>query len=74
MTTTDMDGGNEGAVGLAVHLAVLTFKAINQLYYGQVVYSYFNGCFDGGREAVMEAIRYPDDFNGIITGTPAMLF
>jgi feruloyl esterase len=47
-------------------------KAILARYYGRgPVYSYFDGCSDGGREALMLAQRYPDDFNGIIAGSPA---
>jgi feruloyl esterase len=33
-------------------------------------YSYFVGCSDGGREALKEAQRFPDDFDGIIVGSP----
>ncbi len=35
--------------------------------------SYFNGCSDGGREAMEMAERYPNDFNGIIAGAPEII-
>ncbi|WAT10482.1 tannase/feruloyl esterase family alpha/beta hydrolase [Rouxiella badensis] len=57
----------------AQHLTALVSKQLIAAYYGRgPSYSYFNGCSDGGREALMEAQRYPDDFNGIIAGAPAM--
>jgi pimeloyl-ACP methyl ester carboxylesterase len=48
-------------------------RAVITAYYGQPpAYSYYDGCSTGGREALMLAQRYPDDFNGIIAGSPAM--
>ena len=59
----------------AQHVTALAAKALIAAFYGQApAYSYFNGCSDGGREALMAALRYSDDFDGIIAGAPAMLF
>ena len=44
---------------------------IKRLTGGSPRYSYFSGCSDGGREALMEAQRYPADFDGIIVGSPS---
>jgi hypothetical protein len=53
------------------HNLALAAKAIIKAYYGQgPSYSYFDGCSDGGREALAEAERYPKDFNGILAGAP----
>ena len=47
-------------------------KAIIRAYTGAAPkFSYFQGCSDGGREALMEAQRYPQDFDGIVAGDPA---
>jgi feruloyl esterase len=46
-------------------------KAIITAYAGAPKFSYFQGCSDGGREALMEAQRYPQDFDGIVAGDPA---
>jgi feruloyl esterase len=56
----------------AVHETSEQSKAIIRAFYGKAEsFAYFVGCSDGGREALMEAQRYPDDFNGIIAGAPA---
>ncbi len=59
----------------ANHVTALVAKALITAFYGQAPrYSYFSGCSDGGREALVEAERYPNDFNGIAAGAPAMNF
>jgi feruloyl esterase len=59
----------------ANHVTTLVAKALIKAFYGQAQkYSYFVGCSDGGREALMEAQRFPDDFDGIAAGDPAALF
>lgn len=48
-------------------------KAIIAHYYGRTPkYSYFTGCSTGGREAMLAAQRYPNQFDGIVSGDPAM--
>jgi feruloyl esterase len=50
-------------------------KALIRAYRGAPPkYAYFNGCSDGGREALIEAQRFPDDFDGIVAGAPAYNF
>jgi Tannase and feruloyl esterase len=57
---------------LSEHVFAVAAKAIIASFYGQAPqYSYYDGCSDGGREALMEAQRFPHDFNGIIAGAPA---
>jgi len=56
----------------AVHETAEASKTIIHSFYGkEPVHSYFNGCSDGGREALMEAQRFPDDFEGVVVGAPA---
>ena len=51
------------------HATTLAAKTLIQKYYGKSpVRSYFQGCSTGGRQGMVEAQRYPDDFNGIISG------
>ena len=59
----------------SLHLTSETAKTMIKAYYGKTqAFSYFTGCSDGGREALIEAQRYPTDFDGIIAGAPAMNF
>jgi feruloyl esterase len=60
---------------LAVHRTAEVAKAIVRSYYGSnETRAYFSGCSNGGRQALMEAQRYPDDFDGIVAGAPAYDF
>lgn len=56
----------------ATHVSAIASKAIVEKFYGaKPAYSYFRGCSTGGREGLMEAQHYPEDFDGIISGDPA---
>lgn len=58
-----------------VHVTALAAKALAKAFYGKGPrYSYFTGCSDGGREALIEAQRHPEDFDGIAAGAPALHF
>ena len=80
-----MDGGHQGmdASFGADQLARVNFayaatgkvttaakQIISSLYQKSPQYSYFMGCSNGGREAMMAAMRYPQEFDGIVAGNP----
>jgi hypothetical protein len=56
----------------AIHETALAAKAVIRAFYGSAPqHSYFSSCSNGGRQALMEAQRYSEDYDGIIAGAPA---
>ena len=56
----------------AIHETAVKGKAIVTAFYGSAPKRcYFNSCSNGGRQALMEAQRYPQDYDGIVSGAPA---
>lgn len=56
----------------AVHEMTIDAKAIvKEFYGGEAKHAYFASCSNGGRQALMEAQRYPADYDGILAGAPA---
>ena len=56
----------------SVHEMTVKSKAIATAFYGtDATRSYFNGCSTGGRQALVEAQRFPNDFDGIVAGAAA---
>jgi len=85
--TASTDTGHEGGGGpwmqnqnklidfgyRAVHEMSEKAKAIIAAFYGNNArLSYFNGCSAGGRQALKAAQKFPEDFDGIIGGAPAL--
>jgi feruloyl esterase len=55
------------------HEMTVKAKAMVNAFYGSAPrYSYWNGCSAGGRQGMKEAQRFPDDYDGIIAGAPAV--
>ena len=62
--------------GLRAHYYVATAaKTLSLAFYNQpVAHSYFEGCSNGGRQAMMMAQNYPGLFDGIVAGAPSMFY
>jgi len=58
---------------LGIHDMTIVGKALTKAFYGKEPrYSYFAGFSTGGRQGLMEAQRYPEDYDGIVSGCPAI--
>lgn len=56
----------------ATHLMTTSAKAMTEAFYGRkIAHSYFSGWSTGGGQGFHEAIRYPEDYDGIVSGVPA---
>jgi hypothetical protein len=57
----------------SLHVTAETAKRVAEAYYGsRPARSYYNGCSTGGRQGLIFAQRYPDDFDGLVVGAPAL--
>ena len=88
VTNTGHDGRDEPLASFAVnrqklldyafrslHVTAEAGKRITAAYYGvKPTRSYFQGCSTGGRQALILAQRYPEDFDGIVAGAPVLNF
>lgn len=59
----------------SVHTGVVVGKAITEKFYGKKwSKSYYLGCSTGGRQGMKEVQDFPDDFDGVVAGAPAVAF
>jgi feruloyl esterase len=59
----------------AVHMTAVEAKRITGAYYGRAAaYAYWDGCSTGGRQGLISAQRFPQDFDGIVAGAPVLNF
>ena len=57
----------------SLHEMTVKAKGLIRAFYGEAPqYSYWIGCSTGGRQGLMEAQRFPGDYNGILSGAPAI--
>lgn len=88
VTNTGHDGRQEPLASFAVnrqklldyafrslHVTTVAGKRIAEAYYGdKTLRSYYQGCSTGGRQGLILAQRYPEDFDGIVAGAPVLDF
>ncbi len=56
----------------STHVTTLLTKAAIKVFYGRSQdHAYYRGCSTGGRQGLVEALKYPEDFDGLIVGAPA---
>ena len=69
-----MRGNPQGQADFAyrsTHLTAVVGKTLVETFYGKkAARNYYWGCSTGGRQGMMEAQRFPEDFEGIIAGAP----
>ena len=59
----------------SVHAGVVVGKAVTQAYYeNDYSKSYYLGCSTGGRQGFKEVQDFPEDFDGVVVGAPALAF
>jgi hypothetical protein len=58
---------------LSTHVMTVTGKAIAQAYYGEAArHAYYTGCSTGGQQGLIEAMYYPEDYDGVLVGAPVV--